>query len=133
MKKKRKHEAELMDDTSDTFAPLFPHGERTVALTEGVSGHHGFGLEVNSVAVLVDSTHSEEVLCVFEEPGDVACQILALCLYNDPVESIGVTSLNHIVSDLVPAILQRWLPTQSAGLFCDVADHDTAFAHPRSV
>lgn len=104
-----------------------------VALTKGVSGHHGFRLEVNSIAVLVDSTHSEEVFCVFEEPGNVTSQILALCLYNDPVQSIGVTSFNNIVGDLVPAILQRWLPTESAGFLCDITNQNTAFTNPRSV
>lgn len=113
------------------FASLFC--DFIVALTEGVSGHHGFRLKVNSIAILIDSTYSKEILCVFEEPCDATSQIFALCLYNDPVQSIGVTSLNNIVRDVVSTILQGWLPTESAGLFCDVADHNTAFTNARSV
>lgn len=103
------------------------------ALTEGVSGNHGLRLKVNSSSILVDSTDSEQVLCVFEEPGNVAGKIFALCMHDDPVESVGVTPLHDVVRDLISAILHRWLPTECAGLFCDIADHNTAFTHPRCV
>lgn len=103
------------------------------ALTEGVSGNHGLRLKVNASPILVDSTDSEQVLCVFEEPGNVAGKIFALCMHNDPVESVGVTPLYDVVRDLISAILHRWLPTECAGFFCDIANHNNTFTHPRRV
>lgn len=105
----------------------------TVALTESVSGNYRLWLEVNSRSILVHSPDSEKVLCVFEKSSDLAGQLFALCMHNDPVESVGIASLHHVMRDLISTIFKRRLPPQSAGLLSDIDNLNVAFTYARSI
>lgn len=88
---------------------------------------------MDSSSVLVDTPDSEQVLCVLEQSSDVAGQLLALSVHDDPVKSVGVAPLHNIVGDLVAAILKWRLPAQCARLLCDLADVNAALTYSRGV
>lgn len=102
-------------------------------LTERVSSNHGLGLQVNSRSILVDSSDSEEVLCIFEQSSDVTEQLLALGVHNDPVQPVGVASLYDVMRHLITTILNGSLPAQCAGFFRDFANYNAAFTHSRGI
>lgn len=92
------------------------------ALTERVPSNHRLRLEVNSWSILVDSPDSEKVLCVFEQSSDVAHQLRALRVHDDPVQPVSVAPLYDVMRNLIAAILNGRLPAQCARFFCDFAN-----------
>ena len=88
---------------------------------------------MDSSSILVDSLDSEQVLCIFEQPCDVAGQLLAFVMHDNPVEPVGVAPFHDVVGDLVATVLERRLPAQCARLFSDLADLDVAFTRSRGV
>lgn len=91
-------------------------------LTVGVPGNDGIGLQVNTGAIFVDSSDSEDVLVVLDQPGADTGQCLAFGLHDDPVEATGLTPFHNVMGDGVTTILQRNLPGHGALLLSDSAD-----------
>lgn len=74
-------------------------------LTVGIPGYDRIRLQRNSRSELVDSSDSEDVLVVFDQPAADTRQRLALCLHDHPVETAGLTALHDVMADDVSTIL----------------------------
>lgn len=101
--------------------------------TVSVPGDDGLRLQRNSRPKLVDSSDSEDVLIVLDQPGTDTRQRLALCLHQDPVETAGFPPLHHVVADDVSTVLHGDLPGHRTLLLSHSADHDLISRRPRSV
>lgn len=93
-------------------------------LTVGVPGDDGVRLQRNSRSELVDSSDSEDILVVFDQPAADARQRLALGLHDHPVEAAGLTALYDVMTDDVSTVLEGNLPGNRALLLRYSADHD---------
>lgn len=114
---------------SNTLQSLKVKGQRTV----GVPGDDGIRLQRNSNSELVDSSDSEDVLVVLDQPGADAGQSLALRLHDDPVEAAGLATLHNVMGDRVAAVLQRNLPGHRTFLLRHSADYDLISRRSRCV
>lgn len=87
-----------------------------------VDGSDWIEVRVVTMSGLVDGAHSEHVLLITKQVGDLGVGGLELIAASDPSEVTGLSSLNNVVLNVRSTVVEWFLPTESSSLGSDVVD-----------